>query len=144
LSDDDALPDQDVWDLAASFQSVAIEHVEDRLKVAFKRVDGGASPTLALVGGVAANAELRRRVASVASQAGWRLVVPHPRLCTDNGVMVAWSAIEKASLGFSDVVDEEVEVVPRWPFREYGEKEPVKIAVKLGSAAAGARETAAA
>ena len=127
MGDEDSLPDQDVCDLAASFQSVAIEHVEDRLKVAFKRVDGGASPTLALVGGVAANAELRRRVAAVASQAGWRLVVPPPRLCTDNGVMVAWAAVEKAQLGFSDVIDEEVEVVPRWPFREYGEKEPVKI-----------------
>jgi N6-L-threonylcarbamoyladenine synthase len=143
LSDDDALPDQDVWDLAASFQSVAIEHVEDRLKVAFKRVDGGATPTLALVGGVAANAELRRRVSDVASQAGWRLVVPPPRLCTDNGVMVAWAAVEKAQLGFSDVVDEEVEVVPRWPFREYGEKEPVKIAVKV-SRPSGERATAAA
>ena len=97
-----------------------------------------------MVGGVAANAELRRRVASVASQAGWRLVVPPPRLCTDNGVMVAWAAVEKAQLGFSDVVDEEVEVVPRWPFREHSVPEPVKIAVKLGSAAAGARETAAA
>ena len=68
--------------------------------------------------------------------------MPPPRLCTDNGVMVAWSAIEKASLGFSDVVDEEVEVIPRWPFREYGEKEPVKIAVKLSKA--GERATAAA
>jgi N6-L-threonylcarbamoyladenine synthase len=143
LGDEDTLPEQDVYDLAASFQSVAIEHVEDRLKVAFKRVDGGASPTLALVGGVAANAELRRRVAAVASTAGWRLVVPHPRLCTDNGVMVAWSAIEKASLGFSDEIDEEVEVIPRWPFREYGEKEPVKIAVKV-SRPSGERATAAA
>ena len=113
LGDEDMLCQTRTFtDLAASFQSVAIEHVEDRLKVAFKRVDGGASPTLALVGGVAANAELRRRVAAVASTAGWRLVVPHPRLCTDNGVMVAWAAVEKAQLGFSDVVDEEVEVIP--------------------------------
>ncbi len=137
LSDEEPLPEQDVVDLAASFQNVAIEHVEDRLKVAFKRVinEAGATPTLALVGGVAANAELRRRVASVASQAGWRLVVPPPRLCTDNGVMVAWAAVEKASLGFSDVVDEEVEVIPRWPFREHATPEPVKIAVKLASKA---------
>ena len=144
LAEDDALPDQDVWDLAASFQNVAIEHVEDRLKVAFKRVinEAGSAPTLALVGGVAANAELRRRVASVASQAGWRLVVPPPRLCTDNGVMVAWAAVEKASLGFSDEIDEEVEVIPRWPFREHAAPEPVKIAVKLASKAE--RATAAA
>ena len=71
------------------------------------------------------------------------MVVPPPRLCTDNGVMVAWSAIEKASLGFSDEIDEEVEVIPRWPFREYGEKEPVKIAVKV-SRPSGERATAAA
>jgi len=46
-------------------------------------------------------------------------------------------------------VDEEVEVIPRWPFKEHSVPEPVKIAVKqvvkLGSTAAGgARETAAA
>jgi hypothetical protein len=42
-------------------------------------------------------------------------------------------------------VDEEVEVIPRWPFKEHSAPEPVKIAVKLGSTAAGgARETAAA
>ena len=40
-------------------------------------------------------------------------------------------------------MDEEVEVVPRWPFREYGEKEPVKIAVKV-SRPSGERATAAA
>ena len=71
------------------------------------------------------------------------MVVPPPRLCTDNGVMVAWAAVEKAQLGFSDVVDEEVEVIPRWPFREHAAPEPVKIAVKL-AAKAGERATAAA
>ena len=70
------------------------------------------------------------------------MVVPPPRLCTDNGVMVAWAAVEKAQLGFSDVVDEEVEVIPRWPFREHAAPEPVKIAVKLSKA--GERATAAA
>lgn len=141
IDDETQLPEQDVFDLAASFQNVAIRHVEDRLKVAFKRVIGeaGAAPTLALVGGVAANAELRRRVSDVAAQAGWRTVVPPPRLCTDNGVMVAWAAIEKANLGFSDVVDEEVEVIPRWPFREFSEPEPATVRVV---AVAGERATA--
>ena len=40
------------------------------------------------------------------------------------------------------VVDEEVEVIPRWPFREHSAPEPVKIAVKLASKAE--RATAAA
>ena len=45
---------------------------------------------------------------------GWRLVVPPPRLCTDNGVMVAWSAIEKLRAGYSDVVEGQ-DVLARWP-----------------------------
>ena len=39
-------------------------------------------------------------------------------------------------------IDEEVEVIPRWPFREHAAPEPVKIAVKLASKAE--RATAAA
>jgi N6-L-threonylcarbamoyladenine synthase len=41
--------------------------------------------------------------------------VPPPRLCTDNGVMVAWSAVEKLKLGFSDAVADQ-DVYARWPF----------------------------
>ena len=81
-------------------------------------------------GGVAANAELRRRLQALcdATPAGaadgggddggsWRLVVPPPRLCTDNGVMVAWAAIEKLALGCSDPIEGD-EVKPRWPLGE--------------------------
>ena len=115
------LPDGDAADFAASFQRVAITHVEDRLKTAFKAVAGdlpdGGAPTLALVGGVAANAELRSRVAALCEAHGWALAVPAPRLCTDNGAMVAWAAIEKLNLGVSDALDDEV--LARWPFREW-------------------------
>ena len=126
LGPDDAVPPDAAADLAASFQHVAITHVEDRLKVAFKAVareedlDAGAAaatPTLALVGGVAANKELRSRVAALCDDHGWTVAVPQPRLCTDNGAMVAWAAIEKLNLGFSDALDDEV--LARWPFREW-------------------------
>ena len=42
------------------------------------------------------------------------LVFPPPALCTDNGVMVAWTGIEKLCRGISDSFEEQ-EVVPRWP-----------------------------
>lgn len=42
------------------------------------------------------------------------LVFPPPALCTDNGVMVAWSGVEKLLMGISDDVDVE-DVVARWP-----------------------------
>lgn len=63
--------------------------------------------------GDAAKGEVGQQQAS--SPPAWRLVVPPPRLCTDNGVMVAWAAIEKLRLGFSDVIEEQ-DVFARWPF----------------------------
>lgn len=42
------------------------------------------------------------------------LVFPPPSLCTDNGVMVAWTGIEKLCRGYSDTIEEQ-SVVPRWP-----------------------------
>jgi hypothetical protein len=45
-----------------------------------------------------------------------QLVFPPPKLCTDNGVMVAWTGIEKIFKGISDAVDgADAEVIARWP-----------------------------
>ena len=131
-------------DIAASFQHVAVKHLCLRTKTAISWVKESHPEVQALVvaGGVAANKVLRRELESLARESGVKLVCPPPKYCTDNGVMVAWAAVEKAQLGFSDVVDEEVEVIPRWPFREHAAPEPVKIAVKLASKAE--RATAAA
>src|ERR671922_83329 len=40
-------------------------------------------------GGVAANSQLRREMHAACAAAGLQLVIPHPRLCTDNGAMIA-------------------------------------------------------
>lgn len=46
----------------------------------------------------------------------WDVIVPPPTLCTDNGVMVAWSAVEKFQRGVSDLIEEEKQdVIARWP-----------------------------
>ena len=44
----------------------------------------------------------------------WRLVVPPPRLCTDNGLMVAWAAVEMLRLGICHEAEGK-EVRARWP-----------------------------
>ena len=94
-----------------------------RLAIAFPRVEQllceDQPRTLALVGGVAANAELRARVAAQCEKRGWRLAVPVPRLCTDNGVMVAWAAVEQLKLGLADETSEDQQVYARWPFKEH-------------------------
>lgn len=77
--------------------------------------------TLVVSGGVAANHELRRRLQTLCdstpapgSDSPWQLVLPPPRLCTDNGVMVAWAAVEALRLGRSHAADGQL-VRARWP-----------------------------
>jgi len=65
--------------------------------------------SLAVVGGVAANQAVRAALEGVCSERGIKLVAPPPRLCTDNGVMVAWAGIEKLLLGVSDPIEVEGE-----------------------------------
>ena len=57
--------------------------------------------------------EVSKRRAIYADRAGARLVVPPPRLCTDNGTMVAWAGVERLRLGLTDPLD--VVARPRWP-----------------------------
>jgi len=110
------LPVADKADIAASFQPVAFRHVEVRLGRAMEaaeREDGIRA--LAVVGGVAANAELRRRLDALCSDRAWAMHVPPPRLCTDQGAMSAWAAVERLCVGSSDLAEEQ-EVFARYPF----------------------------
>ncbi|HTL98211.1 MAG TPA: hypothetical protein VL181_05345, partial [Holophagaceae bacterium] len=45
--------------------------------------------SLILSGGVACNSELRLRAAALAAREGLVLAIPEPKLCTDNGAMIA-------------------------------------------------------
>lgn len=73
-------------DVAASFQRAAVDVLSRRLVQAAQRIDAGG---LVLCGGVAANSELRERMATEADALGLPLFRPPMRLATDNAVMVA-------------------------------------------------------
>ncbi|NWJ40132.1 MAG: tRNA (adenosine(37)-N6)-threonylcarbamoyltransferase complex transferase subunit TsaD [Geothrix sp.] len=45
--------------------------------------------SLVISGGVACNSRLRAEAATLATRTGLRLAIPEPRLCTDNGAMIA-------------------------------------------------------
>ncbi len=75
-----------VADIAASFQEAVVDVLTRKAMRACR--DGGAD-TLLLVGGVAANARLREVAAERCADNGLTLRVPPPRLCTDNGAMIA-------------------------------------------------------
>ncbi|RMI31958.1 tRNA (adenosine(37)-N6)-threonylcarbamoyltransferase complex transferase subunit TsaD [Nocardia stercoris] len=73
-------------DVAASFQ----EAVADVLTLkAIRAVRETGVDTLVLGGGATANSRIRSLAEERCTAAGIRLRVPKPRLCTDNGVMIA-------------------------------------------------------
>lgn len=75
-----------VPDVAASFQ----EAVADVLTMkAIRAVQDCGMDTLVLGGGATANSRIRALAAQRCATAGITLRVPKPRLCTDNGVMIA-------------------------------------------------------
>ncbi len=103
-------------DMAASFQAAVADVLADRAARAMERF-GDAHPENArnfvVAGGVAANATLRTRLNDVADAHGFRLIVPPPRLCTDNAVMIAWAGVERLRRG--EVDDLGVPPRARWP-----------------------------
>ena len=110
-----------VADMAAGFQAAVGDVLCDRTGNAMEifsdwRGDHGAAaarPVLVAAGGVAANRYLRRRLDALCRERGYRLVVPPPRYCTDNGAMIAWAGLERLALGLTDSLD--IEARARWP-----------------------------
>ena len=54
---------------------------------------------LVVSGGVASNQFIVSGLRRVCAHYGFRLVAPSPRLCSDNGVMIAWTALELRAAG---------------------------------------------
>ncbi|MBV9637507.1 MAG: tRNA (adenosine(37)-N6)-threonylcarbamoyltransferase complex transferase subunit TsaD [Methylobacteriaceae bacterium] len=105
----------DVGDLCASFQAAIIDLIVDRARAGLRafRERKGHPEAFVVAGGVASNAAIRRAIARFAGEAGLRLVIPPPNLCTDNGAMIAWTGIERLRLGLID--DMTFAARPRWP-----------------------------
>ena len=110
-----ALPQQIAADIAASFQRAVAEVLADRTRHAMAMMRGRSSEARLMVvaGGVAANGAVRAALARTAEDAGFRLVAPPVRLCTDNAVMVAWAGLERLRLGLTDGLA--FAPRPRWP-----------------------------
>jgi len=117
------LSDQDVADLCAAFQAAVTDVVRDRVGRAMDRfrIEHGevAQPALVVAGGVAANRAIRAGLEDEGAGRGFRLVAPPPKLCTDNGAMIAWAGIERFSRGLVDGFDAPAR--PRWPLDSLSE-----------------------
>lgn len=127
-------------DIAASFQRVAVQHLEDRCRRALEwaRTIDPSVDCLVVSGGVASNKVVRSKLNNLVEAVGLRLVCPPPRLCTDNGVMVAWAGVEHYKRGIIDPpppVDEpddvRLDLRPRWQLGEiYAEGESFACSLK--------------
>jgi N6-L-threonylcarbamoyladenine synthase len=80
------LSSQDKADLAAEFQSAAVDVLVAKSLAA---LDETSLDQLVVAGGVGANRLLRERLTRQASQLGCRVYYPPLELCTDNGAMIA-------------------------------------------------------
>jgi N6-L-threonylcarbamoyladenine synthase len=91
-------------DFCASFQAAVVDVLVRKSRRALKRE---GLRDLLVCGGVAANRGLRAALAAAAEEDGFRLFVPTPKLCTDNGAMIAQAGTlaiergERASLDLS-------------------------------------------
>jgi N6-L-threonylcarbamoyladenine synthase len=103
--------EQDIADLAASFQQAACDCLVDRTARAIAAFPQATA--LVAAGGVAANQAIRSALAELAAAHGLPFVAPPMWLCTDNGAMIAWAGLERLQAG--DLDDLSAPARPRWP-----------------------------
>ncbi len=102
-------------DIAAGFQAAVVDTLTDKCRAG---LEATGLERVVIAGGVGANRALRESLADLARQRGWRVYYPHPKLCTDNGAMIAhagWCRRSEARSRPPRIVAR-----PRWPLDELG------------------------
>ena len=83
-------------DIAAGYQAAIVESLVEKT---FLAVQNEKAKSVMLVGGVAANSLLRRRVQEKGKQLGIPAYLPSIRYCTDNGAMIAMAGMIRYERG---------------------------------------------
>ncbi|MFH1525840.1 MAG: tRNA (adenosine(37)-N6)-threonylcarbamoyltransferase complex transferase subunit TsaD [Bacteroidota bacterium] len=86
-SDITNIPEDDIPDIAASFQYAVIKALSGKVEKAMK---SNEIKSLSLVGGVAANRALRNSFEQLAKKYSNKLVIPDLQFCGDNAAMIAY------------------------------------------------------
>lgn len=116
-----ALNPNDVAMLACSFEQTICDIMRDRCTNGITRFKEkyaplstqGDVPVLVASGGVAANKALRKTLEGLTTDHEMRFIAPPIELCSDNGVMIAWTGLERLKRGLTDKLD--IPAKPRWP-----------------------------
>ena len=103
-------------DIAASFQTKAIEHLVFMSKRAIKKY---RPQNFAIVGGASANLELRKEFEKLSKEFGFNLLYPEMKFTSDNAAMIARAGVEMYKKNmFTHYKD--LKVIPRVEFGKCG------------------------
>jgi len=83
------IPEEQLNDIAASFQFAVVRALIDKCELALKNFEVAS---LSLVGGVAANEELRKSFFQLGAKYKKKVVIPKLEYCGDNAAMIAFRA----------------------------------------------------
>lgn len=105
---DELIPE--VNELCASFQTAIAEHLVHRTKRGMifcekKELLPQTTRNIVVSGGVACNDFIFGSIQIIGDKMGYKVYRPPPRLCTDNGIMIAWNGVEKIMKGSCGVPD---------------------------------------
>ncbi len=84
---DKKIPEDDLNDIAASFQFAVVRALVKNTK---RALDYYNVKSISLVGGVAANSEIRKSFIDLAEVNGKKIIIPRLEFCGDNAAMIAF------------------------------------------------------
>ncbi|XP_028335876.1 tRNA N6-adenosine threonylcarbamoyltransferase, mitochondrial isoform X2 [Physeter macrocephalus] len=124
-------------DIAAAVQHTVACHIAKRTHRAIlfcKQRDllCQSNAVLVVSGGVASNLYIRKALEIVTNATQCTLLCPPPRLCTDNGIMIAWNGVERLRAGLGILHSTEgIRYEPKCPLGADISKEVGEAAIKV-------------
>ncbi len=100
--DSNKIPEEDLPDIAASFQKAVTQALVQKADKAIQNFD---LKSISLVGGVAANKKLREEFSKLADKYQKKLVIPAFEFCGDNAAMIAFRGLKLYEAGQKDELD---------------------------------------
>lgn len=113
----EAIPKNDIPDLAASFQLSLVKALSKNIR---KALDEYEVKSISIVGGVAANGYLKKEIQSIGDFHNINLVVPSIEYCGDNAAMIALRGQQLHLAGRK--YDLSFNAFPSFNFQDYGRK----------------------